>query len=83
MRSLRSEFDYGQKRKFVDVLGNVSATAKLNRLRALEAAKNGKAPSEIGISTMSFKSFVSKQSANSKLSKQSLAALRMRNALAK
>ena len=34
LRSLRSEFDYGSKKKFVDVLGNVSNQAKLNRLRA-------------------------------------------------
>ena len=34
LRSLRSEYDYGSKRKFVDVLGNVSNAAKLNRLRA-------------------------------------------------
>lgn len=35
LRSLRSEYDYGNKKKFVDVLGNVpSQQAKLNRLRA-------------------------------------------------
>lgn len=34
LRSLRSEFDYGSKKKFVDVLGNVSNQTKLNRLRA-------------------------------------------------
>ena len=35
LRSLRSEYDYGSKRKFVDVLGNVSMTSKLNKV-ALE-----------------------------------------------
>jgi hypothetical protein len=34
LRSLRSEYDYGSKKKFVDVLGNVSTTAKLNKMRA-------------------------------------------------
>ena len=34
LRSLRSEYDYGSKKKFVDVLGNVSQQTKLNRLRA-------------------------------------------------
>jgi len=34
LRSLRSEYDYGSKRKFVDVLGNVSAASKINRMRA-------------------------------------------------
>jgi len=34
LRSMRSEFDYGSKKKFVDVLGNVSQAAQLKRLRA-------------------------------------------------
>ena len=34
LRSLKSEYDYGSKRKFVDVLGNVSIGTKLKRLRA-------------------------------------------------
>ena len=29
LRSLRSEYDYGSKKKFVDVLGNVSQATKL------------------------------------------------------
>ena len=33
LRSLRSEFDYGSKKKFVDVLGNVTTNSHLNRLR--------------------------------------------------
>ena len=32
-RSLKSEFDYGSKKKFVDVLGNVNPNAHLNRMR--------------------------------------------------
>ena len=40
LRSLRSEFDYGSKKKFVDVLGNVSAQTKLNRLRAQHEIEN-------------------------------------------
>ena len=32
-RSLKSEFDYGSKKKFVDVLGNVTTNSHLNRLR--------------------------------------------------
>ena len=31
---MKSEYDYGSKKKFVDVLGNVSISAKLQRLRA-------------------------------------------------
>ncbi len=34
LRSLRSEYDYGAKKKFIDVLGNVSTATKLNRMRA-------------------------------------------------
>ena len=37
LRSLRSEFDYGSKKKFVDVLGNVTQNSHLNRLRAEHA----------------------------------------------
>lgn len=33
LRSLKSEFDYGSKRKFVDVLGNQSRSTQLNKLR--------------------------------------------------
>lgn len=39
LRSLRSEYDYGSKKKFVDVLGNVTTNSHLNRLRQ-EHAKN-------------------------------------------
>jgi len=31
---VRSEYDYGSKKKFLDVLGNVSNATKLNRMRA-------------------------------------------------
>ena len=34
LRSIKSEYDYGSKRKFVDVLGNVSIEAKIKRMRA-------------------------------------------------
>ena len=37
---MRSEYDYGSKKKFVDVLGNVSNNAKLNRLRAAHEVEN-------------------------------------------
>ena len=33
LRSLKSEYDYGSKKKFIDVLGNISIGAKLTRLR--------------------------------------------------
>ena len=33
LRSMRSEYDYGSKKKFLDVLGNVSAATKLKRMR--------------------------------------------------
>ena len=34
MRSIKSEYDYGSKKKFLDVMGNISIDAKLNRMRA-------------------------------------------------
>lgn len=43
LRSIRSEYDYGSKKKFVDVLGNVRGTMKDtsgNGLAGLEALKN-------------------------------------------
>ena len=74
-RSLRSEFDYGSKKKFVDVLGNVNTNAHLNRLRQEHAlqAKNGASESEAKVSYNSYKSA---NSATSKLSKASLARFR-------
>lgn len=36
LRSLRSEYDYGSKKKFVDVLGNINTTSsQINELRRL------------------------------------------------
>ena len=40
-RSLKSEFDYGNKKKFVDVLGNLTTNAHLNRLRQEHARVAG------------------------------------------
>ena len=76
MRSLRSEFDYGSKRKFVDVLGNTTTNSTLNRLRREhDLAKQGLGPE------ISYKSASTTKSKDSKLSKASLARLReMRNA---
>ena len=34
LRSLPSEYDYGSKRKFLDVLGNVSISQRIKQLRA-------------------------------------------------
>jgi hypothetical protein len=39
LRSLRSEYDYGAKKKFVDVLGNIKKTND-NGLKGLENLKN-------------------------------------------
>ena len=80
LRSLRSEYDYGSKKKFIDVLGNVSTQAKLNRLRAEhEINKAGGAMSLKGSqktnSKASYKSQLSKLSQRSKLSKRSQMAL--------
>ena len=47
LRSLRSEYDYGSKKKFVDVLGNVSTTAKLNKMRAQHEMENAGANSSL------------------------------------
>ena len=33
LRSVKSEYDYANKKKFVDVLGNISVNAKLNAMR--------------------------------------------------
>jgi len=65
LRSVRSEYDYGSKRKFLDVLGNVSNTAKLNRLRAqheIEKAGNPGALSSVKNSHQSRVSYASKLS---------------------
>ena len=76
LRSLRSEYDYGSKKKFVDVLGNVSTQTKLNRLRAEhEINKAGGAISQKTNSKASLKSQLSKLSQRSKLSKRSQMAL--------
>ena len=43
MRSIKSEYDYGSKKKFVDVLGNVRGKMKdtsTNGLKGLEALRN-------------------------------------------
>lgn len=65
LRSLRSEFDYGSKRKFLDVLGNVSPAAKLNRLRAQHEIE--KAGSSAALT--SYKSLTTQKSKMSRLSK--------------
>lgn len=72
LRSLRSEYDYGSKKKFVDVLGNVSATAKLNRLRAQHEIVNAGGNNESGL--YSYKSYNSKISKMSRKSKASIGA---------
>ena len=74
LRSLRSEFDYGSKKKFVDVLGNVSAQTKLNRMRAQHEMENAGGPSGLGSSKsrVSYKSYMSRQSKASRMSKQSV-----------
>lgn len=43
LRSIKSEYDYGSKKKFVDVLGNVRGKMKdtsQNGLKGLEALRN-------------------------------------------
>lgn len=40
LRSLRSEYDYGSKRKFVDVLGNMKKQNAGNGLAGLEEFRN-------------------------------------------
>jgi len=67
LRSLRSEFDYGSKKKFVDVLGNVTQASHLNRLRQEhDKAKWGK---EESIKSTSYKSHITKQTGKSGASK--------------
>ena len=39
-RSVKSEYDYGSKKKFVDVLGNVQGKMKNTGLDGLEMLKN-------------------------------------------
>ena len=68
LRSLRSEYDYGSKKKFVDVLGNVSQATKLNRMRAQhEMDQAGGIGGADGVT--SYKSHISKKSINSKYSR--------------
>ena len=67
---MRSEYDYGSKKKFLDVLGNVSTATKLNRLRAQheaekESAKGGAAMGSIKSSRISRVSYKSKTSLRS------------------
>ena len=81
LRSMRSEFDYGSKKKFVDVLGNVSQAAQLKRLRAqheMELAsgaafsiKGSNASKASGAKAASIRSQMTKNSKNSQMSKQS------------
>ena len=68
---MRSEYDYGSKKKFVDVLGNVSNNAKLARLRAAhEIEKAGGAPSAKGSQRTGVTSYRTYQSSQkSKISK--------------
>ena len=58
LRSLRSEFDYGSKKKFVDVLGNVTQNSNLNRLRQEHEQQKGR---ENSIKSTSYKSHLTRQ----------------------
>ena len=40
LRSVKSEYDYGAKRKFVDVLGNIKTGPGADTLKGLEQLKN-------------------------------------------
>ena len=67
LRSMKSEYDYGSKKKFLDVLGNVSAATKLNRLRAQHdmdraSAKGAASIKSSKISRVSYKSKASARS---------------------
>ena len=71
LRSVRSEYDYGSKKKFVDVLGNISATQQLKKLRAQHEIQNASNPGGLGsvkssqFSKASYKSHISKVSGRS------------------
>lgn len=70
MRSVRSEYDYGSKKKFLDVLGNVSNNGKLNRMRAQHEME--KAGAAGGLNSVK-SSKMSRISYNSKISRASKA----------
>ena len=72
LRSIRSEYDYGSKRKFVDVLGNVSTQTKLRNMRAQhEIAMAEGGPASMKGSYKSYKSqLLSKKSKSSGFSRR-------------
>ena len=61
LRSLPSEYDYGSKRKFLDVLGNVSISQKLKQIRAQQELMNMSKANGSVKSGMSKKSQVSRR----------------------
>ena len=74
LRSVKSEYDYGSKKKFVDVLGNVKGKMKDtgNGLKGLEALRDHEGNKNLDSA--------SQKSKLSKLSKNSLASsIRRRN----
>ena len=71
LRSIKSEYDYGSKKKFIDVLGNVSANAQLNRLRAQHEMDRAGGAGGLGSLKGSHRSAASYKSRLSELSKRS------------
>ena len=65
LRSLKSEYDYGSKKKFVDVLGNISISTKLQGLRARHELE--KATSARGAKVGGGAGSLMKESANSRV----------------
>lgn len=78
LRSIKSEFDYGSKKKFVDILGNVSRTSQLNRLRADHKLGSGNTDSVF--SYKSGKSTLSRRSNATNASKRRFASMNARGA---
>ena len=82
LRSIKSEYDYGSKKKFLDVMGNISIDAKLKRMRAQHEMEksSGRARAYDGVrgGDVSYKTY-SKTTGKSRYSKRSSTCTHKRN----
>ena len=83
LRSIKSEYDYGSKKKFLDVMGNISIDAKLQRMRAQHEMEksSGRARAYSGVrggGDASYKTY-SKTTGRSRYSRRSSTCTHKRN----
>ena len=80
LRSLRSEYDYGSKKKFVDVLGNINTTSsqinELRRLHEQNKMQGREGSTRNSNQSISYKSAKTGGSRATKLTSASLAAMK-------